>query len=145
MWFLLGLLIIAYRVYGFSDGFGETIQQGASWMGRSLEEWLNERSLTFEAAGFKGEISIFDLPLFPVVQPEEIHSMLDILIGNNMDGTDPLVQMPDGYRPGNLSSGADPVRTYGQRQQLKALSLPKLAANHHKSIFYYLDLEKAAD
>lgn len=138
----VGVVDYCLRVYGFSDGFGETIQQGASWMGRSLEEWLNERSLTFEAAGFKGEISIFDLPLFPVVQPEEIHSMLDILIGNNMDGTDWVVARRLSAR--ELSSGADPVRTYGQRQQFKALSLPRLAANHHKSIFYYLDLEKAA-
>ena len=31
-----------------------------------------------------------------------------------------------------------------REQVLKTLSLPKLAANHHKSIFYYLDLERTA-
>jgi galactokinase/mevalonate kinase-like predicted kinase len=45
----------------------------------------------------------------------------------------------------DLSQKAMPERAYEQRQEFKAQSLPKLAVNHQKSIFYYLDLEQAAN
>ena len=44
-----------------------------------------------------------------------------------------------------LSDKTKVGRIYAQREALKLRSLPKLAANHHKSIFYFLDLEKTSD
>jgi len=43
-----------------------------------------------------------------------------------------------------ISDKADISMIYNRRQELKARSLPRLAENHHKSIFYYMDLERTA-
>ena len=129
------------RLYGFSDGFSEPAS-GASWMGQSLEEWLHNRSLTMEEAGIAPDTSIQEIPLFPVVQKEEIPEMLANMQGKNGKGSLWLGSMRFSAR--ELSNKANLARTYEHRQQLKALSLPKLAANHVKSIFYYLDLEQTA-
>jgi galactokinase/mevalonate kinase-like predicted kinase len=129
------------RLYGFSDRFSEPAS-GASWMGQSLEEWFHSRSLTLEEAGIAPDTSIQEIPLFPVVQKEEIPEMLANMLGKNGKGSLWLESIRLSAR--ELSNKANLVRTYEHRQQLKALSLPKLAANHVKSIFYYLDLEQTA-
>jgi len=129
------------RLYGFSDGFNEPAS-GASWMGQSLEKWLHNRSLTLEDAGIAPDASIQEIPLFPVVRKEEIPEMLANMQGKNGKGSLWLESIRLSAR--ELSNKANLARTYEHRQQLKALSLPKLAANHVKSIFYYLDLEQTA-
>ena len=130
------------RTYGFEDRFRDSLARDVLWMGQPLREWLKSRSIDLEKAGIKRGETIFDLPLFPVVEKEEIPSMLAfMLIGKGKTS---------GWLNANrlsaraLSEKADPASLYRQRETIKALNLPKLAANHHKSIFYYLDLEKTA-
>ncbi len=130
------------RVYGFSDGFRETAEHGASWMENSLLDWLHLRSVNPEEAGFTANTSIYELPLFPVVQFDKIQEMLECLLDGNMDFYPWMESLRLSAK--ELSDKANSRRTYRQRQELKALSLPRLAANHHKSIFYYLDLEQTA-
>jgi len=130
------------RMYGFSDGFRESAENGASWMEKSLLDWLHNRSVTPEEAGFPMDISIYELPLFPVVHKGEIQEMLTCMLDLNGDGSLWLKSMRLSAK--ELSEKAEPDRTYGQRQVLKALALPRLAANHHRSIFYYLDLEQTS-
>jgi galactokinase/mevalonate kinase-like predicted kinase len=44
-----------------------------------------------------------------------------------------------------LSERANRIKIYQQREEFKLHSLPKLATNHHKSIFYFLDLERTSN
>ncbi|MCK4748068.1 MAG: bifunctional fucokinase/L-fucose-1-P-guanylyltransferase, partial [Bacteroidales bacterium] len=123
-------------------GFRDTMAKGMQWMGQPLKEWLDSRSVHMEKAGIKRGESLFDLPLFPVVEKEEIPEMLAFMLNGKGKASGWLNTKRLSARA--LSEETDPVSLYLQRESLKALSLPKLAVNHHKSIFYYLDLEKTA-
>ena len=138
----VGTTEYAVRLYGFSDVFSGT-SSVASWMGQPLEEWLQNRSVCQEDAGYTPDTPIQEIPLFPVVQKEEIPEMIACMQGSSL-GDGSLWLRSNRFSAKELSNRAHLERTYQQRQQLKALSLPKLAANHLKSIFYYLDLEKTA-
>jgi galactokinase/mevalonate kinase-like predicted kinase len=111
-------------------------------MGQALDSWMQDRSLTFKDAGISPKTSIFEIPLFPLVMLEEIPALLDVLIGKSLDGSRWLNAVR--YSAKSLADQANPERAVNQRKELKAISLPRLAANHDRSIFYYLDLERTA-
>jgi len=130
------------RLYGFDDGFRDSLENGVSWMGTSLKKWLETRSVDAKRAGINGGESIFEQPLFPVVEKDEIPAILDWMIwgGDNPSGWLDAERLSARL----LSERTDPHSFYRQRENLKALTLSALARNHHKSIFYYLDLERCA-
>jgi len=127
------------RSYGFEDRFRGSMQEGEHWMNQALVQWMEERNIAPGEAGCKPDISIYDLPLFPVMTTKEIPGVLDLLLNPDVDSA--LWMRAERLSARELSEQADASAIYKQRQALKELSLPKLAANHHKSIFYYLDLE----
>ena len=130
------------RSYGFEDRFRGSMKEGEHWMNQALAQWMQERNIAPGEAGCKPDITIYDLPLFPVVTKEEIPGMLDLLL--NRDGDPSHWMRAERLSARQLSEQADATAIYKQRQALKQLSLPKLAANHRKSIFYYLDLEQTS-
>ena len=130
------------RLYGFEDDFRTSPEEGACWMNRPLTQWLEERNTGYEQAAIDPGASLFDTLLFPTVKLEEIPEMLD---GMLKAGADPGPWLSaERLSARKLSERADKAALYQQRQALKMQSLPKLAANHSKSIFYHLDLELAA-
>lgn len=131
------------RTYGFSDGFRKSMEEGAQWMNQPLDKWLEDRGISPLEAGFVPGASIFELPLFPVINPKNLEKMISYMIGNATFGVNWIASTRLSAK--ELSGKANIERIYRQRQALKALSLPKLAANHHKSIFYFLDLEQTAE
>jgi len=130
------------RTYGFSDRFSDTLDQGGQWMEQPLREWLDDRSIIPEDAGLDQKSSLYDLPLFPVVPMEKIPEMLFFMMDSENQNSGWLTCSRVSAR--EISERANAGRLYKQRKELKSLSLPVLAANHHKSIFYYLDLERTA-
>ena len=130
------------RPYGFRDGFGSTMDGEAQWMEQPLIQWFDERSITPDQAGISPGSSIFEMPLFPVIQKEEIPMVLTFMLGG--ESTDTRWLHSRRISAKMLSERADLQKVYDQRQILKALALPALATNHHKSIFYYLDLERTS-
>lgn len=130
------------RIYGFSDSFRDTFDTGVKWMEQPLSEWFEDRSLTAQKAGINSRDSIFEMPLFPVVQKREVPGMILYLLSG--DGSSSRWLNSERLSARELSERMDPVKVYNQRQELRIRSLPRLAANHHKSIFYYLDLERTA-
>jgi galactokinase/mevalonate kinase-like predicted kinase len=130
------------RIYGFSDGFRESLEEGALWLNQSLERWLADREITPWEAGFTPGTSSYELPLFPVTGMEDLEKMISYLLGNHTKGVNWTASIRLSAR--ELSEKTEVERVYRQRRELKALSLPKLASNHHKSIFYFLDLEQTA-
>lgn len=138
----VGMEEYCVRLYGFMDDFRETPEQGALWMGQTLETWLHQTSATLEEAGIDPGTSIFEVPLFPVVQKEEIPEILASMLQEGGDRS--LWMKAARLSARDLPEKTRPEQVYEQRRELKALALPKLAANHHKSVFYYLDLEQTA-
>jgi fucokinase / fucose-1-phosphate guanylyltransferase len=130
------------RIYGYEDGFRESMLQGAEWMNLSLEQRLERWGISPDEAGFEKNLSIYELPLFPVGKVEELGIILKSMAGKSDDGSEWLEASRLSAK--DLSEGAAAGILYQQRQELKALTLPRLAANHHKSIFYFLDLEKTS-
>ncbi|MFH0757030.1 MAG: bifunctional fucokinase/fucose-1-phosphate guanylyltransferase [Bacteroidota bacterium] len=128
------------RTYGFSDGFRDSLAEGARWMEQPLDEWLKARSLDPSEAGISWDTSVYELPLFPILEPEDIPGMTEFLVSGKGKATAWLVARRLSAR--ELSGMAQPEELYMQRENLKANTLPRLAANHHKSIFYYLDLDR---
>lgn len=127
------------RIYGFEDRFRGTMKQGELWMDQPLGQWMEQRDIEPVAAAIDPDISLYDLPLFPEAGREEIPRMLDLLLHAEADPAPWVGASRLSAR--ELSERADARIFYQQRQDLKYLSLPKLAANHQKSIFYFLDLE----
>jgi galactokinase/mevalonate kinase-like predicted kinase len=130
------------RSYGFDDQFRGSLKEGEQWMNQPLAHWMKQRNILPEEAGIQQDSSIYELPLFPVMPMEQIPGMLDLLLNPDLDPL-PWVEAKR-LSARELSEQADATALYRQRQELKNLTLPRLAANHHKSIFYYLDLEQTA-
>jgi len=138
----LGVGAFALRVYGYEDGFRESLDQGVKWMNQTLEKWLNDRNIAPKAAGLAKDVSAYELPLFPVGGVEELEEILKEILYIKEGGSDWLDSKRLSAK--ELSEQADVEQVYSQRDELKRVTLPKLAANHQNSIFYFLDLEKTS-
>ena len=130
------------RIYGYDDGFRESLEKGATWMNQPLKKWLTERDISPEAVGIAKELSIYELSLFPVGSVEMLGETLQEMLGNRQNGSGWIDSRRLSAK--ELSEQADAEKLYRHRDELKVLTLPKLAANHHKSIFYFLDLERTS-
>ena len=138
----LGVGAYGLRVYGYGDGFRESLDQGVKWMDQPLEQWLDERNITPKTAGLARDVSIYKLPLFPVGSVEELEEILQEMLYIK-EGSPGWLESKR-LSAKELSEQADVEQVYSQRDDLKRVNLPKLAANHHNSIFYFLDLEKTS-
>jgi galactokinase/mevalonate kinase-like predicted kinase len=130
------------RLYGFSDIFSPADSGEQCWLDQSLDDWLMSRSLDRKRTGLGAGADMLDLRLFPEVKAEETPRLVEFLVHGSGD--------PGRWLEGKrlsareLADGANAMALYRQRETLKANALQKLASNQHRSIFYYLDLEKAA-
>ena len=131
------------RVYGYMDQFRETTKDGGRWMGYPMDEWIGKQRFDSGEAGLDLSLSLFELPLFPVVGAEEIWGVIAFLIGANADHTTWLrsERLSAAQIPGRVNVS----RNYQQREKLQMKALQQIAAHHTRSVFYYLDLEKAAE
>jgi len=130
------------RIYGYDDGFRDSLEKGAIWMDQSLERWLAEREISPEAAGLAIDVSIYDLALFPIGTVNELEMILLEMLEEPGKGS--LWLDSKRLSAKELSDRANVGKLYRNRDELKLRVLPKLAANHHKSIFYFLDLERTS-
>lgn len=130
------------RVYGYLDDFRDSLDKGVLWMNQDFHQWLEQRKLSAVAAGLDKALSIYELPLFPVGNMIQLEKVLREMIGSGQGAAEWLSSPRRSAK--ELSEQAGMMHLYRTREALKLRSLPKLAANHHKSIFYFLDLEKTA-
>jgi len=130
------------RIYGYDDEFRDSLDTGVTWMNQGLEQWLADCGISPEAAGFAKGASIYDLPLFPRGSMDMLEKILLEMLGGVTKGS--LWLDSRRLSAKELSKRANVGKLYQHRDELKLLTLHKLAANHHKSIFYFLDLEKTS-
>ncbi len=131
------------RIYGYGDEFRDPLDMGATWMNQILEQWLSQRHISPESAGLDPGISIYELPLFPLGRLESLEKILKEILDKRSQGYGWMNSQRLSAK--QLADKANVEKFYRQREVLKLQSLPRLADNHHKSIFYFLDLEKAAN
>jgi galactokinase/mevalonate kinase-like predicted kinase len=127
------------RPYGYDDAFkGRLDDPSTTFLGRPIGEWLAAHGVEMEAD------DIQNAPLFPVAFDQAVLAwMLDL--------------HPDAAHPGRALwleakrlSAADLLacvevdRLYEQRRKLLAGSLQAMQKNARASVFYALDLERAA-
>jgi galactokinase/mevalonate kinase-like predicted kinase len=136
---------VAVRPYDMSDTFSGAAQD-AIWMGQALQQWLSQRGLTLEAAGISPTCDIQDAPLFPVMDKAQITVELIVWMINGVPNKQMKALWLSFKRISatGLNAQADLVSLFRQRAAFAIATLPKLAENYQKSVFYQTDLKRLA-
>jgi len=129
------------QIYGYDDEFSESLVEGVTWMNQALDQILDNWNISPEAAGLTKAASIYELSLFPCGSVDKLGEILHEMLGKQNGSGWLSSQRLSGK---DLSEQANVRKQYQQRDELKRLTLPKLAINHHRSIFYFLDLERTS-
>jgi galactokinase/mevalonate kinase-like predicted kinase len=131
------------RPYGMGDRFsGNPADAATLWMGRPVVEWLEQRGLSLRQAGLTGVDDVQKAPLFPLLDAADLNGeWVTWLIAG---GSDPAraAQWCNGPRLSaeQISVQANLTRLYRQRDALRLRTLPLLALNAQRSVFYQVDL-----
>jgi galactokinase/mevalonate kinase-like predicted kinase len=161
------------RVYGMDDEFrGRMGDDSTPWLGSPVTRWLAERGLDWATSGLDPDGDVFDAPLFPALPadalagefiqwligegPEEAPASGDALNlpANGHTASEPmpagdqdwprLWRESERFSARQLGDTADLPRVYAQRQAFRLHAIPRLIANHARSAFFRLDLERLA-
>jgi galactokinase/mevalonate kinase-like predicted kinase len=136
---------VVIRPYGMSDSFSGEARE-AQWMGQGLQMWLTERGLTMEEAGISPTCDIQDADLFPIIEKSRLKEeliawMIDMVSRKGMKA---LWLSSERISATGINAHADLPALFRQREAFANATLPKLATNYQKSIFYQSDLKKLA-
>ena len=144
----------AVRPYGWDDAFrGPIDSKSTHYLGQPLPQWIESHKATHaHLCAIPGSTDIQSAPLFPVVDSvEEAGRWLAWMIS---DGTSPATipsASPLGTSPAieflsadQISAKANLRRLFRQRRHLQSETLPILARNWQKSVFYQTDLKVSA-
>ena len=134
------------RVYGFHDRFRGSLNEGVSWLNRPLAQWMEERGIDRDVIDAGGDTDIFRLPLFPVVQDAgQAEAWIQWITGRTAPGAMPAAYASiDRLSLAESNARAAAGEILKQREIFRKGNLEALARNHERSIFYRLDLKKAA-
>ncbi len=74
------------RTYGLDDQFrGRMDSESTLWFGRPAGQWLSNRAINAAEAGIRGDMDIFDAPLFPVISPDEESERVQWILDSRPD------------------------------------------------------------
>ncbi|MCL3779161.1 bifunctional fucokinase/L-fucose-1-P-guanylyltransferase [Prolixibacteraceae bacterium JC049] len=134
------------RPYGIKDAFrGRISDCNTGWLNRTLKEWLHERELAIADLSDDVDADIQNTQLFPVVDSlDKAGRLLEWMLGNITEQVTKEWKQCERMSADEISEKANLVRLFAQRKSMASKSWPLLKFNHHKSIFYQLDLERAA-
>ena len=167
----IGEKAFAVRPYGFDDAFrGDVTQDTTRFMGRPMPEWLSKRGIAAEELQNTHDLQA--AKLFPVTESlddleELIHWFIAVNTAEEVQGTEtgkggsefenaPLLsaeklreitekwrKLPR-YSADELSIHANLPRLFAQRRALQAQTLPIVAKNWQRSVFYQVNLKDMA-
>lgn len=138
----------AVRPYGWDDPFRGSLSDPAThYLEQTFAEWVNTHRATHAHLLDTPDTDIQSAPLFPVVNTVKAAGQwLEWMIsGGNGDGTVPATPATTFLSADELSAKANLRRLFDQRRQLQQKSLPLLAHNWQKSVFYQTNLRAVAD
>lgn len=135
----------ALRPYGYTDAFrGDVHEESTRFMERPVTEWLAARGIRAEELGRTDDLQAANL--FPVsASSEELERYLQWFVS---DRPDPVVT--EKWRHAvrlsadGLAEKANLSRLFRARRILQEQTLPRLASNWKKSVFYQVDLKDMA-
>lgn len=139
---------LCVRPYGFDDSFRGPIGDSATqFLNRPLEEWLTRRNLQVEDLG-ASTLDLQSAPLFPIVArgDESAAALIDWMVAETP--TEDFAEVWKNARrfsASNLLRETDGDALYAQRAEFRLNSLKAMQRNHGASVFYSLDLERAAE
>ena len=137
---------LCIRLYGFHDRFRGTLEDRVTWLNRPLDAWLAAHGIDPAAVDPAGNTDIARIPLFPVVTGlREAEKWIGWICGTTVDTglAGEYLRLPRlSAAEGNARASAS--RILAQRESFRKGNLETLAANHRRSIFYRLDLRRAA-
>jgi len=133
------------RPYGMDDVMrGPANHPSTAWLNEPLVRWFEKRQMNFSDAGMDKEADIHDLPLFPLVRPEDgIGDFVQWMISDpegNHSFKDKWVHSKR-LSSSQLQDEINLERLYEQRKNFLCRALPKMAKNYNQSVFYQVDLD----
>lgn len=136
------------RSYGLDDAFKGPIGGTATqFLGAPVSEWLAARNLSPEEIGADADTDLQNAKLFPVLRGGATdEALVAWMIGSEPDPSlrEAWLGIPR-LSAADLLRMADVDRIYAQRETFAVSSLRAMQRNHVRSIFYALDLERAAE
>lgn len=135
------------RPYNIGDKFkGEVGDETTLFMGQPFKAWLEARNTSIEEAGIDSKRDIQSAAIFPVVSKEELsEEITNMMLGGTYDKrTVEIWLKTERISADEISARANLRRLFEQRRCMLAKSLPDIAENYKKSIFYQTDLKYTA-
>ena len=136
----------AVRPYGFTDAFrGDVASLDTMYMEQPLHSWLAARGLSANSLGGPGT-DLQSAPLFPVTSDmEALGQLLNWFVSDTPDAeTSALWSKLPRLSADELSAQANLPRLFEQRRTLQAQTLPLVAKNWQRSVFYQINLKDMA-
>lgn len=143
----MGESAFCLRPYGMDDPFtGSLTDEHTCWMGMPVMKWFRKRKISLSDAGFPGKTDIQEAQLFPVLPNLDVAE--DILRWMIAEDEGPVksviwLSLPR-LSAAEISARANLVRLFAQREAFRYASLAKLTRNYKRSVFYQIDLKRAA-
>ncbi len=141
----LGKTDFVLRPYGFEDAFrGSLGEVSTTFLGRPFATWASERGLTSDE--IEGAADLQSARIFPVSSSmDELGVMLRWMLNEPelQEGKELWAKVRK-LSADEISAYANLRRAQRQRLELRADNWSALAANHHQSVFYQLNLDDAA-
>ena len=146
----IGESAYALRPYGFSDAFkGAAADPATQLLGQPLAAWLSARGIAEEELGNVSDLQ-FSV-LFPVSDDLEVLGrLLCWFLADAAEGTAALAEGTALWRSlprlsaAGLSQQANLPRLTAQRSDLQAVTIPLIAKNWRRSVFYQVNLKDLA-
>lgn len=135
----------ALRPYGFGDAFrGDVALDGTLFLGQPVGQWLEQRGIRPEEIHCTDDLQA--ARLFPAsADMDVLQRLLKWFIASRPDTADTsLWRSLPRYSADELSARANLQRLFRQRRELQRLTLPKVAANWQRSVFYQTNLKEMA-
>lgn len=135
----------ALRPYGFDDAFrGSLKDEHTLYIGHAVTEWLSARGIDAAELGEKDDLQA--ARLFPVT--DDKHTLGQLLTWFLADQPDTALtavwrELPR-MSADELSINANLARLFDQRKSLQSKTLPLIARNWQRSVFYQTNLKDMA-
>ncbi len=135
----------ALRPYGFDDAFrGDVTAESTLYLGKPVAQWLAQRGIAPDELGRTDDLQA--AALFPVTEDiDELGLLLEWFTSDTPDKkvTELWRKLPR-YSADGLSAAANLVRLFAQRKEIEGETIPALAKNWQRSVFYQTNLQRTA-